>query len=322
MLLSKINSSKFFLFAISPFLFSYSYILISNYTYGDQTSYRALYESLRYANFSEVLETAKYHINASEWLTFYILWIPAVINIDKDLFIACANFLLLSLLFFVLRKYRASHTLIFLAFFNFYVIVLMTGAERLKFSIIFLLLAELMRNQKLKYLFAILSIFTHLQTILFFVAIFTGKYSQTLIEAIRTKRLPTKDIIFFIFGVLFFLAFLSNQSDGIESKANSYLGAGLKILEMLQISLILIAGIFILKNKIYFSFSILPLAISVLLIGGQRINMIAVMVFIYLFLNEKKQKHIILTAVMFYFFIKSIPFVQNIFEHGNGFHGI
>ena len=116
--------------------------------------------------------------------------------------------------------------------------------------------------------------------------------------------------------------FIFTQYGGIESKANAYLGESLNFSEVIQILLILFLGIFILENKILYGFSMLPLASAVLLIGGQRVNMMAVMVFIYFFLLEKKQNHPFLYAVMFYFFIKSIPFVRNIFEYGNGFYGV
>ena len=322
MKLSKINSSKFILILLLPFLFAYSYILISNYTFGDQVSYRALYEPLSYTHFLDVFEIAQRHISASEWLTFYILWIPAVSNIDKDLFVAFANLLLLSLLFLVFRKYRANYAIIFLALCNFYVIVLMTGAERLKFSIIFLLLVDLANSRKLKIFFALLSMLAHLQTILFFAAIFIGKFSQTLVAVIKTKRISIKDVAPFVVGIAASMFFIFTQYGGIESKANAYLGESLNFSEVIQILLILFLGIFILENKILYGFSMLPLASAVLLIGGQRVNMMAVMVFIYFFLLEKKQNHPFLYAVMFYFFIKSIPFVRNIFEYGNGFYGV
>lgn len=320
--LNHINSSRFILLLLFPLLFTYSYILITNYTHGDQTTYRAVYESLSYAHFYDVVEVAQQYISASEWLTFYILWIPAANNINKDIFISLANLLLLSLLFTILRANKVNYKIIFLVLFNYYVIVLMTGAERLKFSIIFLLLAGLVNNRYLKVFFSLLSMLAHLQTSLFFGSLFLGQHSQTLVTAINEKRIKTKDISILVAGILVFLIFFTNQHNGIEAKSNAYLGDSLRSTDLMQIFLIFVAGIFVLKNKIQFIFAILPLATAVLLIGGQRVNMISVMIFIYLFLKEGKQNHSFIFIIMIYLSIKSIPFVRNIFEYGNGYYGI
>lgn len=131
------RASRLFFIQLSPFLFVYSYFLIVYYTEGDRFGYRALYEALSNANFSEVPEISTMYVNASDWLTFYILWIPAKSGINKDFFIACSNLLLLGCLYLALVRHRINYALIALFLLNYYVIVLMTGAERLKFSMIF-----------------------------------------------------------------------------------------------------------------------------------------------------------------------------------------
>lgn len=318
----KIRLSKSFLYFVQPFLFVYSYILIVNYTQGDQTSYRALYESLKSANFFDVMDVSTSYVSASEWLTFYILWIPAVSAVPKDIFISCANLLLLNGLFLVLKKYQVNIWIIFLFLINFYVIVLMTGAERLKFSIIFLLISELVNNRKAKVFFAVCSVFAHLQTILFYIAIFFGKYVQVFLLTIKTARIEKKNLYFFLFLIIFAVFLYLNYSSAIQAKLDFYSVNNFNILELFQIAVIGLCGLYILKNRYLYLFSLFPPAYLVILIGGIRVNMIAFMVFVYFILLEKKQNHIIFQLLMVYFFVKSIPFVQNIFEFGNGFHGV
>lgn len=322
MKISHDNSTRIILFLVLPILFGYSYTLIVNYVYGDQLSYRALYESLSYANFSEVFDVAQRHVNATEWLTFYILWLPAVNNVDKDLFIAISNTLMLSLIYLVFRKYRASYFIIFLALTNFYVVVLMTGAERLKFSIILVLLAELVSDRRLKFIFAAASMLAHLQTIIFFVALFFGKYIQFLTESIKAGRVTFKEVGLVIGGIAISIFIYLNQAGGIESKFDSYNDGSLKYFETIQVFFILIAGIFVFRYKAAYISSMLVFVIAVLLIGGQRVNMIAAMVFFYYFLIENKSGNILFFLIMIYFSVKSIPFVSNIFQYGNGFYGV
>lgn len=138
----------------------------------------------------------------------------------------------------------------------------------------------------------------------------------------RHGKLGKSDVFFLIFAATFFAVFLSTQFAGVESKAMAYMGDRLHIAELAQIIVIFFAGLFLLSNRTLYALTMLPLFLSVLLLGDIRVNMIVFVVFLYLLLKENRGNHIFMYLLACYFFIKSIPFVQNIFECGNGYYGI
>lgn len=296
----------------------FSHWLISNYLYGDQVYYRALYEALSSTSFLDVLSVAEQYIKASDALSFYLLWVGAIFEIDKDIYIALANTVLLLLLYVLARRHGINYSMIALLMCNFYVIVLMTGAERLKFSFIFLMLAALARGRKSKIILFLLSIFAHLQTLIFLASLALNHYKIIILDLFR--GVFRKNGVVSLVGVMTLGgALFYGQSNAIEEKFRSYAQAG-ALTETLQIFLFLLAGLFFVKNKFGFFVSLLALMMLTLFIGGNRVNMIAVFVGVYLFWIEDKGNHPFLYATMIYFALKSIPFVLNIMNHGNGFY--
>ncbi len=314
------KTSKIIFLLFLPFLFGYSFILVSSYTGGDQLVYRALYHELSETNFIDVVETSVKHVVAADWVSFYILWGGAFVGFDKDIFIACSNVLLLSFLIAFLRKYEVGYGLIILFIFNYYIVVLMTSAERLKFAIIFLLLSELINNKKIKIIMHALSIFSHMQMLIIYGAIFFGNFLSKSTFLLYKNRVPKREFIKLILIVMLLSIFVFLQYEGLTSKINSYIEESGGFVELGQISLIIIIGLLYLRNKLLYLSSMAPLIFMIYLIGGQRINMIAYMIFLYYFLVEKKQNNIFFGAIIFYFFFKSFPFVVNIFKYGNGYH--
>lgn len=316
------NKKNLCFLTLFSIFYAYSYLLVSNYTDGDQAVYRALYEALASSNFSQILETSYYHVTANDGLSFYILWIGASLGINKDVFISLLNAILLIGLYKLKIKYKIDRLMFFLILTNFYVVVLMTGAERLKFAFIFLIFAEITERKWLKITLSSLSISAHLQSIILISSAVLGEYSQAIIKKIRNKKISFN---VFIGLILFFLlisyAAYVKQED-ILSKYNSYSSGGIRLYEILQISSLLFFTLFFIKNKTSLLFSLIPLGAAAAVLGGQRVNMIAVIVTILIFWKEGKQNHPVLYAIMIYLSFKSIDFIYNIMLHGNGFYRI
>ena len=298
--------------------FGYSYFLILNYVGGDQASYRALYEALSITKFLDVPFVAEKYIIASDWLSFYLLWMGAVLGINKDIYIALANTLMLLFLCLSARKSGVNYPMIALLMCNYYVIVLMTSAERLKFAFIFLFLAVLVRQKKWKILFYLLSVFAHLQSLILLASVALNYYKSIIWKLLR-GGLWKKGVFSAVGAVVLGGAFFYIKLDSIEAKFKSYSDYG-AFVEVLQIAVFMLAGLFFIKNKFGFFVSLLVLIIAAFLVGGHRVNMIAVFFGVYLFWIERKGNHPFLYVVMIYFAIKSMPFVLNILNYGNGFH--
>ena len=71
------------------------------------------------------------------------------------------------------------------------------------------------------------------------------------------------------------------------------------------------------KSKVIFMF--IPLFIAVLLVGGDRINMISYIVFLYFSLPIKKGLNFGVIVSSVYFMVATIFFVGNILLYGDGF---
>lgn len=304
----------------SPILYLYSYYLISNYVFGDQIIYRELYESFSGASFLEVPFVAERHISAFDSLSFYLLWIGAALGIDKDVYIALANTLLLLALYVLARRHSVNYSMIALLMCNYYVIVLMTGAERLKFAFIFLFLAALMRKKKWNIFFALLSVFAHLQSLILLTSLALNQYKNIIWNLLR-GNLRRSRISSVVGALVLGLVLFYSKLDAIGEKYNYYSQSG-TFLESVQIILFMLAGLLFIKNKFGFFISLLSLMMLTLFIGGNRVNMIAVFVGVYLFWIEGKGNHPFLYVTMIYFAYKSLSFVSNILSYGNGFYGV
>jgi hypothetical protein len=75
------------------------------------------------------------------------------------------------------------------------------------------------------------------------------------------------------------------------------------------------------KNKLRIILSSIPIIISIYFVGGMRVNMIAVTLFLYFIVIEKKTNNIFIIILLIYLSIKTIPFIYNIIQFGDGFAG-
>lgn len=307
------------LLLLLPVFYCYSYILISNYTNGDQFIYRALYSAFTVTNFQDVMEVSRLYVSAEDILSSYILWIGASIGIDKDIFISIINAGLLLCIYVIAKKYRVKRSMLFLILTNYYLIVLMTGAERLKFSFVFFLIAVVVETRTIKIGSLVAAIFAHLQATILIGSLALG----IILGRIKQNFVRSKNYLIAILGSLavlaVFAAVLYYQKDAINLKFNAYLIDQSSSIEMLQIAIFLFAGLIFINDKKSFSISIMPLALLTTLIGGSRVNMMAVVIGVYWFWREGKANHPFLYGTMLYFSIKTIPFVERIFLYGNGF---
>lgn len=304
---------------LSIIFFLYSFVLISNYTDGDQYHYRAIYDALSSADFLDVLEISRVYVNASDPLSFYILWVGSRLGVDKDIFISAANVVLLSCIFLLGRRYRVNYFIMLMLLSNFYIVVLMTGAERLKFAFIFIFLAMIVKWKYWKLMFLLSSVFSHLQSIILLAAGGAGYFAERISKNMKQGFLGKSVVLGGFLVALVGFVVVIVIFDSIEAKAVSYMGnAG--IAELVQIALFFGAGLFFLKNKVQFTVTMFPLLVAAFLLGGNRVNMIAVMLGVFLFWLEGKANHPFMYAIMLYFSIKGLLFIENIMRYGNGFY--
>ena len=315
----KVQKFKLYAFFYAVIAFFLSYAILPYYVYGDQWHYRILYESCFFDTFEHIAQFDCYTsaIGSSEPVFFYIIKF-AQYFFEKDLFISFANAFLVYLIVYVsFQNYKKWHRHLFmlLVLTNYYLIVLMFAAERLKFAFIFFLLAAFFSNKILKGISAALSILTHSQMLILLVA-------YLIRMAIYMKIRLYKKISIIVIGfagvsaVVFTLkAHILNKYDSISSSADV---SDVGVMGALKASLLIVVAALSTRKFDPIVFAS-PLILAAFFLGSARIVIMVFFMYVAYIITEKKQMDIPLFLVLLYFSYKSIDFVQKIIETGSGY---
>lgn len=302
------------------FFYLYSYILISNYIYGDQESYRKLYDVFSDSNFSNILLDSYGVVGSSEPISVFILWLGSFLSINKDFYISFFDAVLLFGLFKIFRKRELGVFFGILLLTNFYIIVLLTGAERLKFSFIFIIYYYLfIENKSLSFSLLLLAIFSHFQTFLFILGI--GSYASLgfLKDIFFRRVVKYYYIIIFVSIILCTVIITVFFGDILLSKIQYYMNKG-SFSSLLKLPLLLVVSLLSTRNKANMAVMIISFFPIVYLLGGDRVNMIVFMLVLLKLMAEGRANQPVFMVLMAYFTFKSFGFVYNIFVYGNGFY--
>lgn len=286
--------------------------LLAMYTEGDQLHYHSFWHALANARASEVPFLQAFYTGSAEPLYGYTVWVASNAGWDKNTFISVCNAVLTVLLVLYLRRNHVPRTVVLLFLVNFYFLVLLTAAERLKFSMV-LLLAFGLTTSRWRYIWAATALTAHFQTFIFYAALLGGK----VLAALRAKNTAHSIAGLVVVGT--FLGLVAYYfSAEISEKTARYVD-----LEGPQTfvasAALLMAGLVTLRYRWRFLFHLAPVIAATVLLGGARVNMIGFMLFTWLAVIEKRTTHPAFLAVLCYFAYKSIGFLQTILEEGTAF---
>lgn len=296
-----------FNFILIFFFFNFSLYILELYISGDQQHYINYYNNIKGEDLLSAYVDGFSYLSAVEPFSLLILWIGSNLDIDKVYYISFFNTILFSLLLLIINKYKFKFLPRFFFISNFYFIVLYTGAERLKFLFIPLLLSILVENKFLKKILMFSYPFFHLQGVLFLIFEFLKEFKFFSFS---------KKFFYFLFSV--FLSILAFPF--FSGKFYSYFILDqLIISEITQVIILSIILFYITRDTMtallfVFFFSFLSLSF-----GSSRITIIAFFSYLTLLLEVKKINHPLNTLLLFYFFIKSLFFIDNIIIYGDGF---
>jgi hypothetical protein len=294
-----------------------STILLNSYTLGDQESYRALFDALEGEGISAVAELQFDRTGSSEPLFGLLMWIAVnYLPLNHTQFISFCNSLLAVCLLGYLRKNVAHIATAPLFFTNYYFIVLLTGAERLKFGYMFLLLASLLVSKWLKIGVIAICLGMHFQSAFLFVATLAGSgvsFAKSAVSSMTTVAMMT-----IIAATALLVLALFWYQDAIYAKILYYMDdAGVD--DAGRLAVLLGAGLLFLNDRWRFTATMLILMVAAAAVGGERVNMIGFTAFTHQVLQEKKSVNPIFLVILAYYSYKSIDFVFRIFEFGQGF---
>lgn len=299
-----------FLFLI---YFVFSYYILDLYQYGDQVHYRRFYSDISEVSFFEAFALGYFYLASIEPLTIFMLWIGSSLEIPKDIYISFFNAGLAVSLIKLCEKYKVKWYVILLLLSNFYLLVLFTGAERLKFAYLILIIS-LLSNKKYINNLIYLSPLAHLQSTLLIAPKMILSFYQ---NNFRKKSSLFRNVLSIIFFIILFYFFYFLK-DAILRKFYSYYTSSWDISEIFQLSVLLLVYLIITKNYKHSFLIFVPLFFLAMIIGNDRVNMMGFTFITFLLMRANKLNHPLYIALLFYFVYKAYFLLFNIINYGEG----
>ncbi|WP_439858868.1 hypothetical protein [Pseudomonas sp. MBLB4136] len=284
------------------------------YVLGDQVHYRKVYEGLMGLSLVEGYIYYTESIDSLEFVHFFFSWLAGR-YLDKDIFVSIANSFLAWVAFGVFRRWGASVVVsAFLVATNYYLIAMYFSAERLKFGFIFLGLSLLYAERlRLFYFFSFLALVSHAQTVIVYAAIFFRIFCGQVCRFLLTGRVSAT----FLVVVVLLLVPVSLVSGQLLSKFYSYYDGLRGFDELLRVFVFLLLALYYARDKFGALLVFVPLVLVVMLVGGDRVNILAYFVFLYYALPVNKGLNAGVLVTTVYFLLGSFEYVSNIFEYGS-----
>lgn len=308
--------------AILPFFligFGFSTWYLDAYYMGDALGYKMFYQSIYQMPLRSWLTFQNQYLGSSEPLYAYTVGAAAYWGADRTIYLSAWNGVLIAAVGYALIKHRTSILFSILILTNYYLLVILGPAERLKFAYICLLLAFCVDSMKMKAVISLASPFFHAQAIIQFVS-GAGYYVASNFRVFVRTPLKTLLLISASAAALAAIAYVYVGWVGqtIESKSAVYSAASSGLTEAVQWAMLLAGGLWAFRGRLGYLVGMMPMGILTVMFGN-RVNVATFALFVGLAMMERKTNDPIVLAVMAYMSFKSIGFMQNVFQYGTGY---
>lgn len=316
----KISKSVFYATIYSIIVFYSTLYVMPFYVDGDQAYYKDFYNNCFYGSYTleQQFFCFKNTLGSSEPGYFLLSKLFNSMLISKDLYIAIANTtLVFGLIILVFKYYKIAwhrHIFIILALSNYYFVVMLFAAERLKFGFILFVVALLFAKRK-RLLFFTAALITHIQMAIMIAPLYLIKIFS------KESNLLTK-VFTLLGGLVLFGGIFYFLQGHIQSKYEAYgtLESGsFGLMAALKTAVFIILAAISTRKLIAIAAG-MPLIILAYFLGSDRIGMLSFILYAGLVLYYKNKMDLMLLVVMLYFSYKSIGFVSNILVYGNGYN--
>lgn len=319
MKIQKSNLNALF-YALIIFVISLS--LSPLFVNGDQEAYHGFYNScFKYEELLQEFKCYNSSLGTQEPIYFLITKIFHFF-VSKDVLMASINaiivFLFVKLVCRLHLKSNFIHVFFILFLLNYYVVVLFFSAERLKVSILFLLISFFLIGGK-SLLAKVLMILTHMQMIfIYFVDFIYHLFNK------NNKKLWAK-FVMVIGGAILLGVIYYYMRDHIDRKVIGYSSRVAEsesslISSLKSLIFALLTYISVQKNIVILIH--VPLIIGANILGSGRILIMSFFVYIACLIYFKGKIDFLGYIVLFYFAFKSIGYWQNVIRYGTGFLGV
>ncbi len=289
------------------------------YTAGDQVGYNDAYRAVRGIDPLAAFEFYQDFISTIEFVHYSIIYLASNLSIDKNLFFALTNGVFSVFIVKSLRKINVNiFVYLFLVFTNYYVYVCYFAAERLKVALLLLLVgAYLARGILSRTLYSSAAIMSHVSVIL----LFSGAALKRLLIILNGWRHCSYWVLL---EILIFLSCLALMyiffSDYMLWKIYQYSDDNqFTLRSSIPLILYISASLYYSKDKGDVVLDFIPAVIAFAVLGGSRVNMFAYMIFLKHGLQYNRGVNWGVAVTSAYFAAKSVSFVRNVLETGQGF---
>ena len=301
-----------------------TYFVLMAYMAGDRIVYAELYQTCTGMSFFDGY--ACYVSAIATFEPFYYLVMSAgyELNLSHNVLMSLANiFLLWAFLRFSVKNNVNIYFAVFTAITNYYFWTLVTELERLKFCIALFFWYQSCSKPFIKLKFGpVLALLAHLQiaAIALPMLLFGPKPQRTVRERLSGYIRKDNQIfgLIFMFAFIFFVIYI--QREIVLSKFLHYF-----ILDKTDISTIVLATAYFI-----FAVTLLPktnrniavftsIFICSLLIGGARVNLMYFVAYYVISAPMPLSKNYGLLLLTFYYFIKTVYFLENLITTGRGY---
>lgn len=310
------NSRSFTPYFFGFWAFIFSYFVMPFYVGGDQIHYRGYYDGVSSLGFMEGFQYYKSMLGTEE-PGYFLLTFALSGVVEKDLLMSLLNGCLV--FFVVLWCCRINVSLFVLALlpFNFYILVLFFSAERLKLSLLFLVMA-LICTGVARYFLLLCGFFSHVQTLLLAGGKLFSSFVTLSTPLLRGKVGRGMFVVLVGFGFVCILAYL--MRDHLVAKFIYYYQSSGGVINIVKPLIFILATLFYAPRRTVESLSMhFPVLLAALLVGGDRVVIFSYLIFMYYALQVGRGFNFGVLLFAVYFFVKGMFFLDDIFSHGQGF---
>lgn len=312
---------------IGVLIFLISIIFYNFYIGGDLRIYNQAYGVVEGLSLTKAYSLYREVLYGADYLHFLIIWGCSTLGIHKILLMGLLNAALTSTIFLILRRAQlnlASASLII--FCNYYLWVLFLPAERLKIGVLLLCLSILNKNRPFVFLItSLLAISAHASVIVIYTVMLLVYISRNFHKIrIYFQKINFQKFLLYLILILSILGlWLAIAGPQVYEKILWYRNDALEHAYGFRIIVpVLILGIVAIVwgcNFLEIALVFLPIVAGIFFIGGDRLNMFAVFIFMYYMIDKKPQINFPFGILLIYLSLKSIFFLGKIVIYGNGF---
>lgn len=288
--------------------------LLRKYTNGDLLYYRLFFDVASKISLERIPSFQNGLTGSYEPMFGLIFWVASRI-ISHDALVNSLNVILIVALVVFLQKNRASPVIYPMVIANYYVLVLFTGAERLKVAIVFLMLAILSRGL-VRAALGLAAVLSHGSLIVIYASVIVRQVAAVVLSGRRIVLWQT--LISLGAGASVVLFSLSLYGSNFSQKVQSY--ASFSIESLINTLLISGVSVYMSVNRFATAAMFVPLISAAYIVGSTRITMIAFLVCFYIAVEVRRTQSLPFLCLMLYMSYKSIDFVRSVVLYGNGFN--